>query len=242
MRYQPHEDRVRRLEEELYRTRRTIIALLPRAVQELAEDYHHITTHVEARNWLERLVEAVIELAWPLAEDDSYSGRRAYCPLCKRGTLGPYAEGFLLPGGLRQHLFGEGNAYPCEVLRPVRELAADYWLPRVEELEARERAAREAEKEARRQREDVFRTDPRSAPQLRDEDLWGAEPRDNDSLAWAIQRLRQLGFVEQRDGRVRQFTKEYGDVVVYADPREMGRLNFSVFRREQVEKPNSRRR
>ena len=237
-----HEDRIRRLEEELYRTRYAVVTLLPRAIQEIAKDYHNITTRTEAHNWLERLVEAVIELAWPIAEANSYSGRRADCPLCKRGTLGPYAEGFLLPGGLRKHLLGEGNAYPCEVLTPVRELAADYWQPRVLEVEAREKAARETEKEERRQREDVFQTDPRSKPQLRDESLWGAEPRDDESLAWAIERLRQLGFAEQRDGRVLQFTKDYGEIIVYADPREEGRLNFSVFRREQTAIPKSRRR
>jgi hypothetical protein len=128
------------------------------------------------------------------------------------------------------------------VLIQVVELAREYWLSRVTEAEERERAEAEAEKSQRREREEMFLVDPRSAPQLRDETRYGTVCRDDESVLWAEARLRQLGFLERRIGRVRQFTKEYGAVVVFADPRELGRVKFVVLRREQVDKPKSRRR
>jgi len=240
--YQSHEDKIRRLENDLHRTRRAIIHLLPPTVQEVAKDYYRIETRVDAAAWLEKIVELTTEIAWPYAQEEPYSGPRASCPLCKRGTRSYMGEeGFLLPGGLRKHLLGEGNAHECDILAPVRELAEGHWRPRVEEAEARERSAKEAAKERRRQTEEQFRVEPSGTPKLRDE-LYGSEARDDESLAWAINRLSQLGFVETRDGIVRQFTKDCGSVIIFADPRERGRINFDVYRREQVEKPKSRRR
>ncbi len=79
-------------------------------------------------------------------------------------------------------------------------------------------------------------------PKLRDELSAFSEARDDASLAWAIDRLSQLGFIEVCERNIRQFTKDYGSVIVFADPRGQGRIDFNVYRREQVEKPNSRRR
>jgi hypothetical protein len=240
--YRSSEERIKRLEDDLYRARRAVLKLLPPTIHEPGETYFSIESREAARLWEDALVEATIELAWPLANKTWYSGPRAYCPLCRSGSSGPYVEGFALPNGLRKHLLGEGNARPCEVLIQVVELAREYWLPRVTEAEERERAEAEAEKSQRREREEMFLVDPRSAPQLRDETRYGTACRDDESMLWAEARLRQLGFLERRIGRVRQFTKEHGAVVVFADPRELGRLKFVVLRREQVDKPKSRRR
>lgn len=239
--YDSDSDVVRRLRENLRRARRAIITLLPDNIQELAETYRMISTRLEAQTWEDALVDAVIGIAWPIGAETQYAGPRAYCPLCRRGSSGPYAEGFALPGGLRKHLLGEGNAYPCEVLSQVIGLAEDHWRPQVAEAESRERASLEVEKERRREIEDLYLTGPGAEPKLRDEFLFGDRSRDDESLGWAKDRLRQLGFTESRVGRVRQFTKEFGELVVFADPREVGKLNFSVYRKEQVERPKKRR-
>lgn len=241
--HQSNEDRIRQLQDDLYQTRRAILCLLPAIVQEIAKDYYRIKTRSDAHEWLEKLVDTTIDIAWPYVEKRPYSGPRAYCPLCKGGTSNYMGEeGFLLPGGLRKHLLGEGNAYECAVLSPVRKLAASYWRPRVEEAEAQERAAAEALKGERRKSEQQFRVDPYGGPELLDEGFSSKGFRDHDSLVWAVDRLTELGFVEARDGLVRQFSKDYGTFVVYADPRQKGRIHFGVYRREQVEMPKSRRR
>lgn len=241
--YESNEEKIRKLQDNLYEARRTILQLLPRTVQEIAEGYYLILTRRDAHDWLEKIVEAATQLAWPYAQETAYSGARAYCPLCRHGTNSYIGEeGFLLPGGMRKHLLGEGNAHECDVMHQVRKLAETYWRPRVEEAEAQERAQKEAELEMRRASEDQFRVDPSSSPQLIDESYAGNGVRDDASLGWAIDRLSQLGFKETRESLVRQLTKEYPRVVVYADPRKNGRIEFSVYRREQVEKPKSRKR
>jgi hypothetical protein len=240
-----NEAKIRRLEDDLYYARRAVVTLLPQPIRELVRAYRDVETGVQADTWEEELVEAVIELAWPSAMETTSSDPRAYCPLCRAGSSEPYVEGFALPGGLRIHLLGERTARPCEVLTPVLQLARADWMPRVRESEARERAAAEAEKELRREREDQFLVDPRSAPVLGDEPVgfqFHFHPRDNDSLAWAEARLRHLGFSEHRDGRIRQFTKDHGAFTVFGDPRELGRLTFLVLRSEPAEKRRGRRR
>ena len=103
------ENKIRKLENHLYDARQVIVSLMPPKVNEIAQDYFWIQTRADAYEWIEKLIEATIEIAWSLAEKTRYSEARADCPLCKRGSLGPYAEGFLLPGGLRKHLLGGGQ-------------------------------------------------------------------------------------------------------------------------------------
>ena len=128
------------------------------------------------------------------------------------------------------------------MLAAARAISTDYWRPKVEQAEAYERAAKEALKQQRLQVEDLFRTSPGGTAYLLDEHVFGTEPRDNASISWALDRLKQLGFTEVLDGQIRQYIRDYGDIVVFADPRQRGRLEFAVYRKEQVEKPKSRRR
>lgn len=109
MYYESTDDRIRRLEDELYRARRTILDLLPPDIKEVVDRFWHLKTRREAHDWHTAVADAVIALPWPFAEETRYSGTRAYCPLCKSGTSSPYEEGFKLPDGLRKHLLGEGT-------------------------------------------------------------------------------------------------------------------------------------
>jgi len=47
-------------------------------------------------------------------------------------------------------------------------------------------------------------------------------------------------FTGVRDGQVRSFTRAAGHYVVYADPREKGRLTFNVFRSAARKTPRRR--
>lgn len=241
--YESDKDRIRHLENELYRARRTIFDLLPPDITELAGSYYDLKTRHDAQQWEISLAEVVIRLAWPFAQETAYSEPRADCPLCKRGTLGPYGEGFKLPEGLRKHLLGEGNAHQCSVMHEVFELAKQAWLPKAREAEAAEAAQKATVERARRASEKLYQTQPRGEPELLDEHLgWSNGPRDQESMKWAINRLEQLCFTFHEVNRVRRFTKDYGSVLVYADPRENGKITFRVFRKEEVENPTSRRR
>jgi hypothetical protein len=159
-----------------------------------------------------------------------YFGPRAYCPLCGSGSSGPYDRGFALPEGLRRHLTGFGNAGACDVLSPVLDLARDYWMPRVEKVEAERKAERRAALERRRESEEMYVLGPDARPLLNDEDIgYGATARDRESLTWAEARLEQLGFENIRDGQVRRFTKTIDGYIIYAGHREAGRLTFYVY-------------
>jgi hypothetical protein len=239
MYYESIEDKIQRLESELLRARRTIVDLLPNDIKAVAESYWHVKSRREAHEWQSSVTNAVIELSWSSAQERAYSGSRAYCPLCKRGSSSPFDEGFKLPDGLRKHLLGEGNAYQCDVMHAVFELAR----PKIRDAEAAEEIETAREAAERLASEQLFRTDPRSEPGLVDKNLgWCGVARDDESMNWAIGRLMQLGFTISEENRVRAFTKDYGPVVVYADPREAGKIAFRMLRREQVENTKSRKR
>src|SRR5215813_5071216 len=86
MYYESTEDKIRRLESELYRARRTIFDLLPNDIKAVAKSYWAVKSRREAHEWESSVANAVIELAGPFAQE-AYDGTRAYCPLCKRDRL-----------------------------------------------------------------------------------------------------------------------------------------------------------
>lgn len=70
--------------------------------------------------------------------------------------------------------------------------------PKARTAEAAEEAERVRVEAVRREKEDLFRTDPRSNPELIDHYLWGRDARDSESMHWAIQRLARLEFQTSR--------------------------------------------
>ncbi len=230
-RYQSADDRCRRLEDELYETRRAVLKLLPEEVRKVAEGFHACKTRGDAHAWETRLLEYIINSAKLLGPDEgSHLMPRAYCPLCREGSSGPYDRGFALPEGLRRHLTGWGSARQCSVLSPIVAGARDYLEPHFREVESANDEARTRLLAERRLVETLYRVSPEGEPKLFDEDLsYDGPARDQAMLPWAEARLIACGCVQEENGRVRSFTKVVDGFIAYGDPRPAGKLKVTLF-------------
>ena len=208
-----------------------IIQLMPEQLQPLMHAYHRCESHDQYVFWQAELVDKVIEMAVPLRPDeDSDPGPRAVCPLCGRGGHSPFNHGYSLPAGLRRHLWGNSNAIPCAVTHEVFSLAGAALSPKLVAHANAELKALEEELEQRRKEEPLYQTALDAAPLLLDESLGcGALPRTQSELAWAEQRLRDLGFQIACIDRVKRYSLETPDAVILADPRPRGEIHFLVY-------------
>lgn len=69
--------------------------------------------------------------------------------------------------------------------------------------------------------------------------LWGfamAPVRGKDGLLWAEQRLTKMGFEIRTKDRIRSYEDDHDSFVVFADPREEGRITFKGFRKPTPKK------
>jgi len=226
----PESEQVQRLREELWRARHMIVDLMPEAMRDLLTSYHRCATREETHSWANSVVMQVVAHAVPIPQCvGSIVGDRAVCPLCGREGSDPYLRGFALPEGLRRHLVGFGNAQQCGVMEAAMRLAEEYWDFRFAEQEAKEEAEARLCKAKRRLSETQCLTSPNGKPQLIDEgtDSW-SKHRSSESLQWAEERLRGLGFSVNSERNVKSYTTDHDTYVVYADPRTEGRIDFKV--------------
>jgi hypothetical protein len=164
-----------------------------------------------------------------LIVDHPYLGQRALCPLCRDSSSSPYSEGFSVPEGLRRHLTGWGNVRQCRVMQAAAELARDYWHQEFDAVDRDEAADKEAQLKARRLSEILYRVDPNSDPKLIGEGAWfGRTPRSETDLAWAENRLNELGF-EFRMDQTKCYVRQDKGMAVFADPRFSSRIDFNVY-------------
>lgn len=226
-----YQQKIRRLEDGLYLARYTIVELMPDNVQEIMKGYYSCRSRQELYRWKHEVVEQIINLANILsAEEGSYSSDRAYCPLCGQGTSSPYERGFSVPEGLRRHLTGRGNSQQCMVMQAAMSLARDCWQSQYTDAVKAEEDKKREELAQRKKSEVLYRIAPDLEPELIDERLrFGGTPRSEGELDWVEARLTSLGFQITWDGNAKSYTHEHGDFVVYADPRQSGRVDFSVF-------------
>lgn len=233
----PLEERVKKLEDDLFLARRSILSLMPESLHTSLNSYYSIKSREDSYRWKDDVAQQVIEHATPLPRVSEYFGERAMCPLCGKGSNSPYEEGFSIPEGLRRHLVGFGNTHQCVVSEAAFALARDYWNSQFQASEEEERRAQKAEIERRRKSETLYRNEPRGTPELLDEGISVFRgSRDSDGLAWAEQRLESLGFSLSIENRVKAYINEATDFIVYADPRPSGEIVFQVFRKTS-EKP-----
>ncbi len=229
----PYEEEIRRLRNDLYKARIAIIYLMPDDVQQLMMSYYVCESRRDAHAWLDRVTEEIMSRAKRLPPDQgSYLSDRAYCPLCKQGSSSPYESGFSLPEGLRRHLTGWGNVHQCTVVESAMNLARDHWNEKFSGAE--QAAAIEEQKRivSRRKSESLYQTAPDLDPKLRDEGIgYVGRPRTANEMAWAETRLADLGFAAACDNNVKSYIWENGQCAVYADPREYGRIEFTVFKK-----------
>lgn len=233
----PRDREIRNLQEELHEACSFIISTTPQAFQDAVDSRYRCETAAQWAEWYNDVVEVAIGLAEPTR---NYSGEnRARCPLCKEVTRSLFTdEGFKVPDGLRKHLNGNGNAHLCAVMRALKNLV------REARREARDREWQERKEleVGRRETEELYQVGP-DEQRLFDEYIFG-EARDLESLVWAEDRLMRLGFKRQVDGRVRAYVKVDGANTIYADPRQSGRISFSVYappakRRQRTTRPTA---
>jgi hypothetical protein len=244
--------KIARLECALYLARSRILELCPERFHDSLQSYRFCKTRAESHRWENEVTEKILDGAELLPEDrhSQIFGRRAYCPLCRRGSSSPYEKGFSYPEGLRRHLVGYGRTHACAVMEAVMELARDRWHDQFSAGEAEEEKLKAQKQAERRNSEPLYRLGPKDDPVLLDEGfLWrGVRQPDGPefSLRWAEERLASLGFQMNSDGMTRSYTKsvKHGDreLIVYADPRQVGHISFRVFdpagpRRRQLRSP-----
>lgn len=235
----PRDARIRKLEDELFVARQTVLSLVPAPFRSLLDSYHQPLTRGSAYGWRHMVVEKILEGTVPLGDEarPDLFGFRACCPLCGRGSQSPYQEGFAYPEGLRRHLIGFGRTHQCSVMETVMALARESWNRQFAPGEAAELTLKSQEEGARRSTETLFMLGPKESPVLADERLYWGKARVTDgadfSLKWAEQRLFGLGFQVVLDDRKKSYTKSVkhpnGDFVVYADPRQTREILFRVF-------------
>lgn len=130
------QEQIRKLKEDLFRTRRALVQMTGEDADRILSSYYSDMKRTEdeyensrrmANRWLESVVDDVLLLARPQDVDQSGHGPdRALCPLCHGSSQSPYATGFAIPEGLRRHLLGENNSNRCMVTEAALGLAEGY--------------------------------------------------------------------------------------------------------------------
>lgn len=230
---QPAEEEVRRLKSDLLMARSAIIEFMPREVASLLRGYYSCASRMEGHAWMNEVIDALVERALKSASPpDRFGEQRAMCPLCGQGSSSPYVEGYLLPEGLRRHLAGWGNTHRCIVMEAVSKLAHDHWNEKFSAAEQEAWKASQAAEAQRRKTETLYRVSLGGEPKLLDDGCYSWSPsRSPEQLVFAEERLKSLGFQCVVDDNVKTWVDERENHVVYADPRQAGRLEFEVWRK-----------
>jgi hypothetical protein len=238
------DERIRQLETELDDARRAVIRLMPEKVQEILYSYHRCTSRIEFHHWRSAVIDELVELAKPIPRHSPYDTDRAQCPLCGGSPENFYQpqQGFSLPVGLHRHLEGWGRVHQCDVTAAAFALGREWSHDKFHESEQRERVEAACQLATRKATETLYLTGPNSEPELLAGQYQWRPVRNPGSLSWAEGRLDGLGFKKSVQDRVTSYTQEHSGVVVYADPREDGRLEFLVYRFPTAAAPRKSRR
>jgi len=123
-----YEDEIRRLRDDLSRTRSAIIDLMPVQLSDVLSAYWHCATSDDVYAWTRWAVAKLIAAAVPLTVEPKgailQAQRRAYCPLCSAGSSGQ-TPGYTLPLGMERHLTGSHRLRQCDVFWSALELGWD---------------------------------------------------------------------------------------------------------------------
>ena len=125
-------DEVRRLRDDLFQARVTVLRVMPEPIRRVLETYIQCTSLEELIDWQRSTAEQIVKLAEarPAKEmgERSNISDRAICPLCGEGTSWrglPEVIGFTVPDGLIRHLRGAQRAMPCAVFAIACALARE---------------------------------------------------------------------------------------------------------------------
>jgi hypothetical protein len=237
--FQSYVDEIERLKNDLFEARYTILNLMPEKIENLLKGYYQVKSRQEGYTWEHEVTEQIIAEAKILSkEEGSFWRERACCPLCGRGSNGPYDRGFALPEGLRRHLTGWGNASRCEVMEAAFRLARDHWHRSFYEKEEFEKKEKQYLLIERRKAETVYLVDLYAEPCLLEEGIYTYDGRirNEDELFWAENRLHELGVKSSTEGNVKKYLDEHADYLVLADPRVNGKILFKIYRKPLIKK------
>jgi hypothetical protein len=217
---------------------------MPDEVEEFLSSFYTCKSRQETYSWDESTAHKIIALAKRITpEEGAYFSNRAYCPLCGRGSSSAFSHeaGFSVPEGLRRHLVGWGDrGNQCPVFGAAMSLARDYWHVKFHDQEVAEEAEKQARILERKKTEALYQIAPNEEPELIDERAgYSNSPRNAEEMAWAEERLSELGFQINSEGNVKSYISEMENFVVYADPRSNGEIRFTVYKKPL---PKRRRR
>jgi hypothetical protein len=221
------DDTIAYLQSELDQARETIIRLMPEEIQHLFHSYWHCKSKIDTYRWEANLIEQIIKRSIIIPTPNSYFNDRAQCPLCGAESSSLYERGFAVPEGLRRHLGGSGNTSRCNVMHAGLALARNYWDIQESKWNAEEKALTNK----RRDSETLFVTSYMGSPQLIDSGLHFNPVRTPESLALAEKRLIKIGFLIHSKGRVRSYTLEKDNFLIFADPRSERHIEFIIYKK-----------
>jgi hypothetical protein len=222
----PRDERIKRLEDELWGVRDDIVRLMPEVISDLLSRTYLLETRSDYHRWQRETIDAIVEMTVPDPKASNRYEVRARCPLCQ-ASGDVYGSGFKLPLGLERHLEGWGNVSQCPVTEAAFKNARYSNRDKFDKAEEAERDKVEQRKATER----VLLINPAEKPVLFDERLWSREPRNPEQLAVAEQRLRDLGFEIETNGNIVAYKFVHEEWLVLADPRGEGRIEFTVFKR-----------
>ncbi|MFK2875029.1 hypothetical protein [Dyella lipolytica] len=124
----PLEQRIRKLEDDLYLARTLVLELTGPELHDLLYPPTDLDTPRAAHAWLTAAMGKVLALAEVLTiEEPLCTSQRAVCPLC-RGDANDYnraGPGYKYPEGLRRHLLGANISTQCPVSKIALDLALE---------------------------------------------------------------------------------------------------------------------
>lgn len=121
----PLEERIRKLEDDLYMARALILELTGPDLHEVLYPPSDLDPR-GAHAWFKGAMDRVLVFADVIAiEEPLRTSQRAVCPLC-RGDANDYnraGPGYVYPEGLRRHLLGANTSTQCPVSKVALDLA-----------------------------------------------------------------------------------------------------------------------
>jgi len=204
---------------------------MPPEIKDILKSYYSCESRKASYRWQIDVADALIQEVKILSREDGVHSweTRAYCPLCGEGSTG--SPGFAVPEGLQRHFVGLGNIYRCNVFAAAEKLAREYWdrkFSAAEKAEQEEQLKHEAQ---RRLTETLYQVEPKGAPMLIDSIWMKEQARNSEEMIWAENRLIELGFQINLDGNIKSYTDDREELLVYADPRCNGEINFSAYKK-----------
>jgi len=119
-------EKIDELRHDLERARDDMIDIMPEKISEQLKKYLLCNNHDDRLQWWYESLKVITDSTVPDPEfSNSWTGKRANCPLCHGGNNWHY-NGFSLPEGLRRHLEGNSGAHACHILKHMDELSFDY--------------------------------------------------------------------------------------------------------------------